>query len=105
MGSLLHDFKSLWLCSGRDRHWLCVLIECRFGMCLAGWPDHPRRAVATGGPTRGVEGRSAPTVLFCSSIWPFLARADREETAVPSAFQLADFVQVLWGPGLKGPGL
>ena len=34
-----------------------------------------------------------------------LARADREGTAVPSAFQLADFVQVRWGPGLKGPGL
>ena len=47
----------------------------------------------------------ARTILFCSSIWPFLARADREETGVPSAFQLADSVPVLWGPGLKGPGL
>src|SRR4051812_9716603 len=30
-------------------------------------------------------------------------RADREETAVPSAFRLADFVPVLWGPGLNSP--
>src|SRR3954454_4638601 len=31
-------------------------------------------------------------------------RTEREKTAAPSAFQLADFVQVLWDPGLKRLG-
>src|SRR3954469_9746697 len=55
---------------------------------------------------RWLDGWSGPTEVKEHVAHRLEARrqADREETAVPSAFRLADFVPVLWGPGLKGPG-
>src|SRR3954454_24378137 len=45
MGILLHDFKRLGPHLGAEPASIFSVGLCRFGSCLAGWPDHPRRAV------------------------------------------------------------
>src|SRR4051812_12942776 len=49
MGILLHDFKRLGPHLGAEPASIFSVGLCRFGSCLAGWPDHPRRAVDKSG--------------------------------------------------------